>query len=167
METLVSRLVSEGLIGLSVAAKLFPPYRNNRPVTPSCLLRWVTEGYKFRNGETIKLESIRLVSRYATSKQAVERFLVKRLSASQPRMLHEAAVAVLTETNNPAVMCGDDCLLHMIAKRAGREYPQLTGPQAADRILAALWQAPGPHLVKKYTMNGRNRRVRKLEIRGL
>jgi hypothetical protein len=37
---------SEKLLSLNVAARMVPPSRNDRPVTVSCLVRWITKGVR-------------------------------------------------------------------------------------------------------------------------
>jgi hypothetical protein len=75
----------------------------------------------------------------------------------------DAAVEVLQETGNPAVMWGDCGLLDRIAARAGvlrRPTKYMGGiPDLHDRVLAALSRQPGT-LVAGTTLTGRNRRVR-------
>lgn len=61
----------------------------------------------------------------------------------------DAAVEVLRETDNPAVMWGDTHLLHQIADRAGIKSAQ-RGGLTERRVLAALARQPGI-LVKRYT----------------
>lgn len=68
----------------------------------------------------------------------------------------DAAVAVLRETSNPAVMSGDSGLLHMIAERAGRPH---RGFLTEKLVLDALTKQPG-ELLALYTCDGRNRSVR-------
>ncbi len=71
----------------------------------------------------------------------------------------DAAVQVLRETDNPAVMCGDEGLLHLIAERLGWEHE---GPRTSARVLNALSKTPGD-LVFGYTQvcfGPRRRRVR-------
>lgn len=68
----------------------------------------------------------------------------------------EAAVEVLRETENNAVMWGDSSLLHMISERAGRGH---NGWRTEARILNALDRTPGP-FIKRHTRVGRNRLVR-------
>jgi hypothetical protein len=71
------------------------------------------------------------------------------------RAAWQAAVDVLYETDNPAVMFGDSRLLHMIAKRMG------WGANAwltEDRVMAALNRSPGV-LVKGKTRLGSGRIV--------
>jgi hypothetical protein len=60
---------------LSQAAKLFPPFRQNRPVTLSCVFRWVTKGVRGPDGQRIRLEGARLAGRWVTTPQAIVRFL--------------------------------------------------------------------------------------------
>lgn len=73
----------------------------------------------------------------------------------------EAAVEVLSETNNDAVMWGDSFLLHMISKRAGKK-PK--GWRTETLVLQALSRCPGP-FIKRYTRaaNGRLVLVFRLE----
>lgn len=68
----------------------------------------------------------------------------------------DAAVEVLHETDNPAVMWGDEGLCHLIAERMGWEH---NGPITSDRVLNALAKTPGP-LVKGLTRcHSRNVRI--------
>lgn len=60
----------------------------------------------------------------------------------------DAAVEILRETDNPAVMWGDEGLLHMIAERLGWPH-ECT--RTSDRVLAALSRTPGP-LEKRQTL---------------
>lgn len=68
----------------------------------------------------------------------------------------EAAIEVLRETNNPAVMWGDEGLLHLIAERLGWKHD---GWKTSDRVLGALSKTPGK-LGAGHTRTGGNRRVR-------
>lgn len=67
----------------------------------------------------------------------------------------DAAVEVLRETDNPAVMFGDEGLLHLIAERLGWEHHAW---KTSDRVLRALSKTPGP-MRKCYTRLGGGRRV--------
>jgi hypothetical protein len=60
---------------LSRAARRFPAYRLGRPVTLSCLVRWITAGVRGPDGERIRLEAARLAGRWLTTPQAVQRFI--------------------------------------------------------------------------------------------
>ena len=69
----------------------------------------------------------------------------------------DAAVLVLQETNNPAVMWGDEHLLHLIAERAGLRTAHRafnTGPA----VLANLSKCPGI-LVAGFTRCGGHERL--------
>jgi len=60
----------------------------------------------------------------------------------------EAAVEVLKETDNPAVMWGDGSLLHMIAAKLGWKHEAM---KTERRVLNALSRNPGllvPSLVR-------------------
>lgn len=66
--------VSESPLSLSQAARLLPPGRRGRPVTLSCLLRWVLRGLRAPTGEVVRLEAARLGGRWLTTRAALQRF---------------------------------------------------------------------------------------------
>lgn len=68
----------------------------------------------------------------------------------------DAAVLVLRETNNPAVMWGDERLCHLIANRAGMRAVGRAWKTSA-RVLANLARCPGD-LVPGFTTCGPRRR---------
>lgn len=71
----------------------------------------------------------------------------------------DAAVEVLRETDNPAVMWGDCGLLDMIANRAGMTFPHACSPVVGHRrVLAALRKTPGI-LIPRLTQTGNGRWV--------
>lgn len=67
----------------------------------------------------------------------------------------EAAIIVLEETDNPAVMWGDEGLCHMIATAMGWKHDAWN---TSTRVLAALAKSPGK-LVKGKTRTGGGRLV--------
>jgi hypothetical protein len=71
-------LRNETTISLAQAALKFPPYRLGRPVTASCILRWVLSGVKVPGGGRVKLEAVRLGGRWLTSVEALERFAARQ-----------------------------------------------------------------------------------------
>ena len=81
-------LRNESTVSLSQAGRLLPPGRRGRPVTLSCLLRWVQDGVKLPSGETVRLEACRMGGRWITSFEALQRFAVRQtpiiLSADSP-----------------------------------------------------------------------------------
>lgn len=78
---------------------------------------------------------------------------------SQPRMRTcDAAVLVLRETDNPAVMWGDEGLLHLIAQRAGLQVSGLAW-RTSEAVLNNLSRCPGI-LVQRWVEIGNGRLVR-------
>jgi hypothetical protein len=70
-----STLLSETTLGLAAAARRLPPFRNGRPVSPSTIWRWITEGVKLPDGRTVRLEGARIGARWVTSAEALARFV--------------------------------------------------------------------------------------------
>jgi hypothetical protein len=80
-------LANETTISLTQAARLLPRGRGDRPVTLSCLLRWIRYGARSPSGELVRLEAIRLGGRWVTSREALQRFaeaLTPRLGDTSP-----------------------------------------------------------------------------------
>jgi hypothetical protein len=78
-------LATETIISLSQAARLLPPGRRGRPVTLSCVLRWVLSGTRGPAGTIVRLEALRLGDRWVTSREALQRYaerLTPRLDTS-------------------------------------------------------------------------------------
>lgn len=82
-------LSNEATLSLPEAAKLIPVGRQGRPLNISTLLRWILSGAKAPDGEVVRLDAIRLGSRWITSKEALARFserLTPRMNAeTQPK----------------------------------------------------------------------------------
>jgi hypothetical protein len=76
----------------------------------------------------------------------------------------EAAVLVLRETGNDAVMWGDECLLHMIAERAGLRS-RANGWRTSAAVLNNLSRNPGPLDPRMTLCGGRERLVRVFRLR--
>jgi hypothetical protein len=76
-------LTTEKTLSLSQAARLLPPGRRGRPVTLSCVLRWVLDGVRAPSGEQVRLEALRVGGRWVTSREALQRF-AERLTPAQP-----------------------------------------------------------------------------------
>src|SRR5262249_4493029 len=66
-------LKNETPLSLAQAARMLPPGRRGRPVTLSCVLRWVIDGIKI-GGALVRLDAMRMGGRWITSVQALERF---------------------------------------------------------------------------------------------
>jgi hypothetical protein len=67
-------LTTEPPLPLAAATKLVPPGRNGKRTHLSTLLRWILRGARAASGEIVKLEALRLGSRWVTSAQALQRF---------------------------------------------------------------------------------------------
>jgi hypothetical protein len=63
---------------LTRAARRVPRTRRDRPVTLSCLLRWITIGVIGPSGERIKLEAARLAGKWVTTPGAIRRFVAEQ-----------------------------------------------------------------------------------------
>ena|SRR5262245_53038110 len=85
-------VASESTISLTQAARLLPPGRRGRPVSLSCVLRWVLTGATGPSGERVRLEAVRLGGRWVTSREALQRF-AERLT---PRLDGDLATAPRT-----------------------------------------------------------------------
>lgn len=72
----------------------------------------------------------------------------------------EAAIQVLKETGNPAVMWGDLYLLYLISERMGWDWQH---GKSERKVLNALTANPG-ELMPVKTVTGKNRVVRKFKL---
>src|ERR1700676_1506291 len=71
-------MTKEKLIGLKAAAQLLPSSRLGRPVSPTCVQRWLEGGVKLPSGECVRLEGVRLGRRWLTSVAALQRFAARQ-----------------------------------------------------------------------------------------
>jgi hypothetical protein len=76
----VDRILSEGPIGASEAARLLGVFRGGRSTHPSTPVRWMLSGVQLADGRRLKLEHIRVANRLMTSRPALVRFLVAQQS---------------------------------------------------------------------------------------
>jgi hypothetical protein len=67
-------LSHETPISLNDAAKLIPPARRGKRTHLSTILRWILTGAEAPDGTAVRLEGIRLGSRWMTSREAIQRF---------------------------------------------------------------------------------------------
>jgi hypothetical protein len=67
-------LQNEPPISLSAATRLLPPGRCGKPVTISCVFRWIVDGVLGPDGQRVRLEAVRVGGRWLTSVAALERF---------------------------------------------------------------------------------------------
>jgi hypothetical protein len=71
---MTNNILNETPISLCTAARSVPPHRQDRPVSTSCIFRWMRDGVKLPDGTVVRLEGIRLGGRWLTSKEALQRF---------------------------------------------------------------------------------------------
>src|SRR5262245_24463868 len=88
-------IITEEILSLTQAAKTLPPGRAGRPVSMSCMLRWVLEGVRLPSGERVRLEAIRLGGRWLTSKEALQRFA----DAQTPQLIDPVAAGLVAVSN--------------------------------------------------------------------
>lgn len=82
MPTPILEEIAEGKgQSLTQLAKLIPSRRKGRPVTLSCILRWVLDGIEAPNGERVRMEALKTPSGWISTPAALTRFL----SALTPR----------------------------------------------------------------------------------
>jgi hypothetical protein len=75
---LVKRLMTEGLIGMSAAARRLGTFRDGKPTHPSTITRWCVVGVSLDDGTKLKLEHVRMGGRngrLCTSEAALVRFI--------------------------------------------------------------------------------------------
>lgn len=86
----VNRILSEGALGMSAAARLLGTFRDGRPTHPSTVARWHRDGVTLADGRVIRLEAIRLNGRLVTSRAAIVRFVAAQQHPDQSamRLLH-------------------------------------------------------------------------------
>lgn len=66
-------LRNETPLSLAAAARMLPPFRRGRPVSASCIFRWIVDGVKV-GGKPVRLDAVRIGGRWITSVEALERF---------------------------------------------------------------------------------------------
>jgi hypothetical protein len=74
---------TETVLPFSQAARRIPPIRAGRPISPTTIWRWATVGCRAKNGERVRLETIRIGGASCTSLEALQRFFA-RLSGDEP-----------------------------------------------------------------------------------
>jgi hypothetical protein len=101
-------LSTEITLSLAEAARRLPSNRRGRPVTMSCILRWVLEGVRTPEG-VVRLDAIRLGGRWLTSLEALQRFAER-----QTPTLEDATATLRSPASRQRA-----------AKRAGRELDRI------------------------------------------
>ncbi len=76
---------TETVLTFSAAARRIPPLRSGRPVSPSTLWRWAAVGCRARDGQRVRLETLRMGGSTATSLEALQRFFAALSAGEQER----------------------------------------------------------------------------------
>jgi hypothetical protein len=72
---ITAEVIAGSGLSLSQAARRIPPFRENKPVAPSTVFRWIMAGVRLPDGTRLRLEGVRLGGRWLTSGPAIERFI--------------------------------------------------------------------------------------------
>jgi hypothetical protein len=95
-------LNSESSLSLSQAARLLPPGRGGRPVTLSCLLRWVLTGVRSPSGDLVRLDPFQpyRISTRRDGPQQWERLVFYRDHTGKRRRTFREIAALYTHENH-------------------------------------------------------------------
>jgi hypothetical protein len=86
-------LQNENILSLAEAASRLPSFRRGRPVTASCVLRWVLDGVKTPGGKKVRLEAVRVGRRWLTSLEAMDRFAAAQTPGLEPEPVPRSPAA--------------------------------------------------------------------------
>jgi hypothetical protein len=67
-------ITQETPLPLAAAARLVPPGRGGKKTHLSTFVRWIKDGVLLPDGSVVRLEAVRLGSRWFTSREALQRF---------------------------------------------------------------------------------------------
>jgi hypothetical protein len=70
-------LTTETSLRLNEAARLVGNGRGGKPTHISTVLRWILKGVKAPSGEIVRLEGLRVGSRWVTTREALQRFATR------------------------------------------------------------------------------------------
>jgi hypothetical protein len=71
----LQEILAGDALSMAQAARTFPPYRLNKPTSPSTVWRWIAVGVRLPDKSLLKLEAARIGGRWLTSKAALARFI--------------------------------------------------------------------------------------------
>jgi hypothetical protein len=84
VESIVERILTEGPIGMSAAARLYGSFRGGRPTHPTTPTRHHLHGVILPDGQVVRLEAVRIAGRLMTSRAAVARFIAAQQIEQPP-----------------------------------------------------------------------------------
>jgi hypothetical protein len=108
--TITTEILAGTGLSLSQAARRFPPFREDKPIAPSTIFRWIADGVRLPDGSRLRLEAVRLGGRWLTSGPAIERFIARQTPSL---------------ANIPEPVTRDDRERERAAERAGRDLEQM------------------------------------------
>jgi Protein of unknown function (DUF1580) len=73
--TISAEVLNGSGLSLAQAARRFPSFREDKPVAPSTVFRWVFDGVRLPDGSRVRLEAVRLGGHWLTSREAIQRFM--------------------------------------------------------------------------------------------
>jgi hypothetical protein len=75
---LLAEIAQGHAVTLRQLTKLLPHKRNDKPITLSCVLRWVLDGARTASGERVRLEAVRLAGAWVSTPGALQRFIARQ-----------------------------------------------------------------------------------------
>lgn len=129
-------LLSEQLISFSQAARMLPPSRCGRPVSPSCIWRWSRTGVRVGK-KVVLLESVRIASRLVTSVEAIKRFIENQQDRSFVSEGSSIPVQKKQRTNSQRARDSENALRSLTVKRHSVEADS-RGSTATNRNVKAI-----------------------------
>lgn len=82
----IAEILGGDRMSLSNAAKLFPGGRQDKPMSPSCIWRWIRDGIRSDGGVRVRLEAARVGKRWHTSAAACRRFVLAMNGVAEESM---------------------------------------------------------------------------------
>lgn len=73
---------TEEVVSINEAAKRLPKLRAGKPIGLATIYRWINSGRRSKNGDRVRLESIKIGGAVCTSTEALQRFF-DRLTTEQ------------------------------------------------------------------------------------
>jgi hypothetical protein len=86
-----SDLLTEPLLSLPQIAALLPPQRAGRPVHPETIKNWIRNGTRLPDGTRLRLEAVRVGSRWLSDRTRVARFIEAQTRAAENSILRASS----------------------------------------------------------------------------
>jgi hypothetical protein len=76
-------VLGETVLNLAQAAARLPGHRDNARLHPVTIQRWILAGIRAPGGRLVRLEAVRVGSRWLTSAEAIDRFAAALTSSAE------------------------------------------------------------------------------------